>query len=87
MTSKVKDYKIKSLGKYYCLYFFLYINSYEPDYVNSGTFLKGKDKVFRHYLALININIKFLFLEFLGENVHETLEITTVIMRGIKSRR
>jgi hypothetical protein len=52
----------------------------------SGTFIVGGVKVFRHYLAVININTKYLFMEPLAQNVHETLEITTVLIRGINER-
>jgi hypothetical protein len=83
MQPKVKDYRLKPLKQFYRPYFSPYINSYELDYVKSGTFLVDNVKVVRHYLAVININTKYLFMEPLAENTSPTLEITTVIVRGI----
>jgi hypothetical protein len=54
--------------------------------VNNGTFLKGKEKNFRYYLVLMNINTKYLFFEPLEENVYQTLDITRSVVRSINEK-
>jgi hypothetical protein len=76
----LKDYKAKTLkNKFQRPYYSPKVNSYEIDYVDSGTF----GKRFRHYLAVININTKYLFMIPLKLNANETLQDTYAIIKQI----
>jgi hypothetical protein len=61
MKTKIQDYRLKPLEKFYRLYFLPHFNSYEMDYALSNLLINNK-KVYKYYLFVININAKFLFV-------------------------
>jgi hypothetical protein len=78
----LKDYKAKTLkNKFQRPYYSPKVNSYEIDYVSSGEF----GKQFRHYLAVININTKYLFMIPLRLNTNPTLQDTYAIIEQINT--
>jgi hypothetical protein len=82
--TKIPDYKAKTLkNKFQRPYFSPKINSYEMDYVSSGKFKINDEVRFRHYLGVININTKYLFMIPLELNTNETLLITYEIIKQI----
>jgi hypothetical protein len=66
--TKIKDYRIKPLQKFYRPYFSPHTDSYEIDYVYGGKMITynsetGEHKtVNRNYIVCININTKYLFM-------------------------
>jgi hypothetical protein len=66
--TKIKDYRIKPLQKFYRPYFSPHTDSYEIDYVFGGKInmtneeTGEKEIVNQYYFACININSKYLFM-------------------------
>jgi hypothetical protein len=90
--SIIKDYKPKAQKKFYRLYFSPYLGSYEMYYVITGTKDKNidrdKDKnkyknPHRYYLAVININTRFLFFIPLRLNEERTQAATLKALKFV----
>jgi hypothetical protein len=78
-----KDYRISKISKqFYRPYFSPHTNSYEMDYCTS-TNIAGKE---RWWLAVININTKFLFMYPLEINTHATEDFTAKALAYIQDQ-
>jgi hypothetical protein len=66
--SKIKDYRLKPLKKFYRPYFSPHTDSYEIDYVYGGKTSAHNEEtgiletVEQYYFVCININTKYLFI-------------------------
>jgi hypothetical protein len=84
--TKIRDYKVKPLLKYYRPYFSPHTDSYEIDYVFGGKVMtkdveSGLSKLEnRNYFFCININTKYLFVVPLpmGENRRLTYTLLSI---------
>jgi hypothetical protein len=82
MDTKVEDYKLKPLSKFFRPYFSPSFNSYEMDYAISN-FLINNEKIYKYYLILININTQFLFAVPIKNNITPSIEISRIIIENI----
>ena len=80
--NKIRDYRLKTLKKFYRPYFSPRFNSYEMDYA-SGRFLINDTQVFKYYLFLININTKFLFVQPIQNNTYPSVAITRILVKDV----
>ena len=80
--NKIRDYRLKTLKKFYRPYFSPRFNSYEMDYA-SGRFLINDTQVFKYYLFLININTKFLFAQPIQNNTYPSVAITRILVKDV----
>jgi hypothetical protein len=79
LPPKLKDYRIKPLKRFYRPYFSPYRNSYEIDHIYAGSIFKNNRLVKKWYLGCININTRYLFMEFV-ENLTQ-LTVLSVLQR------
>jgi hypothetical protein len=84
MDVKIPDYQLKPLKKFYRPCFSPKFNSYEMDYA-VASFLINSERMFKFYLFVININIKFLFVQPLTENRHPSIHITKILIEDINN--
>jgi hypothetical protein len=74
---RVKDFKLKPLQQLQRPYFSPVFDSYEMDYVNTGTFFDEENQSkMQNYLFVININTKFLISVPLPMGASPSVELT-----------